>query len=383
MPLPVTIQHNVVRIGEHFSFSFHRTLRVPDNDRTYGLPANLGHFEVCRVDDYPDRVPKEWLARGGVFICMYPHEAMWISFGGDHSVPVAVKLAAGKVCAITGKPWAPDLLGGAEQNYMLVPGQHWIDGFKCQDGRVRQFVGAQLGRSETVEAQITGKEDVGGFQLQIFECKESCHPQLAPRLQREVKTGGGILMPTAGGLGDGIHRLMAKAPSDPQIHYFQGAVGQARSSQILCSVNPSAQGAYMAASPEQVKGAEMGLAAGGLIEQAILRAGSYQPDSFDPALTGRVFIHIVDASLFAAITGRPAHPSPISEADYKAKGYPWFSTWALDAGNDVAVKEPLAKVKSVGQLEQEKKAAAKQGLIDGDCGTVVSIGGKVVKDGNW
>lgn len=379
MPLPVAVQRNTIRIGDHFSFRFHRTLRVPDNDRTHALPANLGTFEVCRVDDYPERVPKEWLEHGGVFICMWPHEAMWISLSGELDAPVAVKLAAGKVCAITGKPWAAGLEGGAEQNYMLVPGQLWIDGFKCRDGRVRQFVGSQLGQGETVEAQVTGKEDVGGFQLQIFESRQDHRP--APSAGRATQNTLADEPLFAGGLK--LHTLVPRRPErHGGILRFHN-VGQMAGTPTVCSVGPVSAGAFMAATPEQVKGAEMGLAAGGLIEQAILKAGSYQPAAFDLAQTGRVFIHIVDANLFHAITGRPAHPSPISEATYKAKGYPWFSTWALDAGNDVAVKEPLAKIKSVGQIEKEKKTATQQGLIDADCGTVIPLGGKIVKDGNW
>lgn len=364
MPLPVTIDHNNVRIGENFSFRFHRTLRVPDDEKTRGLPASLGTFDVCRVDDYADRVPREWLEHGGVFICMWPHEAMWISFCGEYTHPVAVKLATGKVCAITGKTWRTGLCGGDEQDYMLVPGQPWVDGFKCRDGRVRQFVGALLGNGETVEAQVTGKEDVGGFQMQIFECKEE--HRRAP-----VKFAGahGMIPKGAGGSGlggalGGNVRYMARMAAP----------------QVLCSTTPMPA---FSASPDQVKGAEMGLAAGGLIEQAILKAHEWQPDRFDLTRTGRVFIHIVDANMFAAITGKAAHPSPITPETYKQNGYPWFSTWGTDAGNDVAVKTPLAKIKSVGQIGKEKKEAWKTGLIDADDETIIHLGGKVVKDGNW
>ena len=40
---------------------FMRTLRVPDDGKTYPLPAGLGRFPVHRVADYADKVPPEWV----------------------------------------------------------------------------------------------------------------------------------------------------------------------------------------------------------------------------------------------------------------------------------------------------------------------------------
>lgn len=360
MPLPVTVQSNSVSIGRHFSFSFHRTLRVPDDDRTRGLPAGLGHFDVSRVDDYADRVPPSWVEHGGVFICMWPHEAMWINFHGVRDVPVAVRVAAGKVCAVTGKPWSPALEGGAEQNYMVVPGQRWIDGFKCADGRVRQFVGTLLGSGETVEKQVTGKEEVGGLQLQVFETRPD---------RRPPPNSGYTFLRGASGSG------CFGGTTLPEI-YCMAADAQPMMQAMAAS---SDIGKPLGA---RVKGAEMGLGAGGLIEQAILNAGEYQPDAFDPEATGRVFIHIVDAAMYKEITGKKPHASPITPEDYRKAGYPWFSTWGEDAGKDVKVKPALAEIKSVGQIQKEK-APKQSGLINADNDKVVHLGGKPVSDGNW
>ena len=46
---------------------FQRTLRIPDDNRSYHLPPGLGEFPLYRVDDYPDNLPNTWEEHGGVF----------------------------------------------------------------------------------------------------------------------------------------------------------------------------------------------------------------------------------------------------------------------------------------------------------------------------
>jgi len=78
---------------EGLGMSFMRTLRIPDDGRSYPLPPGLGCFPLRRVDDYASRVPDAWREHGGVFLPMYQREAMWISFQGDWK-PRAVKTKA-------------------------------------------------------------------------------------------------------------------------------------------------------------------------------------------------------------------------------------------------------------------------------------------------
>ena len=80
---------------------FQRTLRIPDDNRAYPLPPGFGTFPLNHVDDYADRVPEAWRRHGGVFLPMHQAEAMWINF--RTSYPMAVKVAAGKIDALTGK----------------------------------------------------------------------------------------------------------------------------------------------------------------------------------------------------------------------------------------------------------------------------------------
>ena len=74
---------------------FQRTLRIPDDGKTYPLPAGFGRFPLRHVDDYKDRVPASLMERGGVVMPMYQSEALWINFSSDY--PFAVKVAAGKI----------------------------------------------------------------------------------------------------------------------------------------------------------------------------------------------------------------------------------------------------------------------------------------------
>ncbi len=119
--LDVTIHADRVQIGRSFSIGFERTLRIPDDGRDHPLPPSLGRFPVRRVADYADRVPAKWREHGGVLLPMYQREAMWLSFSGAHWRPNAVKVAIGKVNAISGEPYHQRLQAGSE-DYVVVPG---------------------------------------------------------------------------------------------------------------------------------------------------------------------------------------------------------------------------------------------------------------------
>ena len=125
---------------------FLRTLRIPDDNRAYPLPPGLGRFPLSHVDDHLEQLPGHWGRRGGVFLPMYQAEAMWLSFSGSY--PMAVKVAAGKINALTGEAWANEL-SERPQDYLVVPGQPWLDGFCVEQGLIRQFV-AMLLRSVSI-----------------------------------------------------------------------------------------------------------------------------------------------------------------------------------------------------------------------------------------
>ena len=61
-------------------------------------------------------------------------EALWISFSASY--PFAVRIAAGKINAVSGEAWTAEL-HSEPQDYVVVPGQPWLDGFSVGAGPLR------------------------------------------------------------------------------------------------------------------------------------------------------------------------------------------------------------------------------------------------------
>lgn len=327
----------------HFGVHFQRTLRIPDDGKNYPLPPGLGAFPIRRVLDYKDRVPADWVKTSGVFIPMYQREAMWISFQSRHWRPNAVKIAAGKVNALSGKPWDQKLQPpepgrrGSEplQDYLVCPPQPWLDGFNTGEGSIRQFVAMPLGMGYTVEGQVTGKEEHGGLQIIVYEPKPGRFPEKPPPMREERERGIGAIPPPA---------PAAAAPA---------------------------------------KGAAMGLAAGGKITQKIY-PDPHGLDTWDEGNYGRVFIHIVNSVMWTEITGEPPPATPVSAQSYTQAGYPWFKLYDEGAG-DVAASSVLQGVKSVAQMDAQHGFV---GVDDNDPvsispGQVKGLPKNVVPDGDW
>src|ERR1700737_1244186 len=170
--------------------TFQRTLRIPDDDRHYPLPPGLGGFPLRHIDDSRRRRPKGGVERGGVLMPMHQAEAMWISFGSHY--PMAVQVATGKVNAITGSPLTRGLHRGP-QDYLVTPGQPWLDGFCVEQGVIRQFVAMPLGQGYSAEEQISRTGEDGGPQL-------GGHPLKAAAYRRLERARAGLARRSTGGL---------------------------------------------------------------------------------------------------------------------------------------------------------------------------------------
>ena len=163
---------------------FERTLRIPDDSRDYPLPPGLGAFPLNHVDDYLEPLPTEWGKRGGVFLPMYQAEAMWLDFTGSY--PMAVKVAAGKINALTGEPWKNEL-SRQPQDCLVAPGQPWLDGFCVEQGLIRQFVAMPLGAGYSAEEQLTGEAQHGGLQIAVYPMKAARYAAIGmARLQEPL-----------------------------------------------------------------------------------------------------------------------------------------------------------------------------------------------------
>ena len=237
--LNVTIDQETIRIGERFTVTFQRTLRIPDDGRAYPLPPGLGRFPILKVEDYLDRVPVLWREHGGAFIPMYQREALWLGFHAAPWKPNAVKIAVGSVNAISGEP-DDKALSADPQDYVVCPEQPWLDGIHTGPGLVRQFVAMPLGEGYTVEAALTSGESIGGIQITVYEPKSGRFPEEEP-------------------------------------------------------VKPE-RGPLRFAMPKAGRNATMGLGAGGTMQQKIY-PDPHGIEVWDQDNYGRIFIHIINLSL--------------------------------------------------------------------------------------
>lgn len=334
----IALKNDTLTLGDGLNISFLRTLRIPDDGKTYPLPPGLGRFPVRRVDDYLDRVPVEWREHGGVFLPMYQREAMWISFSGQYWKPRALKVGIGKVCAITGERWS-ESLSDDPQNYIVTPPQPWLDGIAVKKGIIRQFVAMPLGMGYTVEGQVTGEESVGGLQLKVFEPKPGRFPDEPPPMRaRSMMEGFGA----PGGM-------------------------------VPCAAPACAS-------------ASMGLAAGGRMQQSIY-PDPHGLTAWDVTRTSRVFVHIVNSMMWREITGEEAPKSPITARDYSRHGLPWFSLYDEKLGA-LEASSKLAKVKSVKEMDGDKSKLPLQDDGSVEVGPIkkiwaATLGAFGVRDGDW
>ncbi|MGP4045784.1 hypothetical protein [Streptomyces sp. 2A115] len=321
----VRIDGNSLRLPGGVRIRFIRTLRLPETG-THPLPPGLGEFPLRRVEDYPDTVPAQWLARGGVMLPVYLREAMWLSFGGT-SEPAALQVGVGKVCAVSGKPWSARL-GRKPQNYVVLPRQPWLDGINSGKGAVRQFVAVPLGLGATVEGQVTGEEVWGGVQLQSFQLNEGVlaawreeqrlRAELEARRRESLSAGGyGAAFPMAA---PGMATPGSPPPAGGPMRAATGAPPRA----------PAA----------------MGLGVGGSMRQEVYKDDRPLSD-WATAAAGRVFVHLVTPPEWRRITGEAPPPSPVDRAAYTRAGLPWFDYYDEEAA-DLDPTDTLDAVKPVG-----------------------------------
>jgi hypothetical protein len=238
---------------------------------------------------------------------MWQSEALWLGFHSLHLLdrqtgyPFAIKVATGKINAITGENWHAGL-SRSPQDYLVAPTQPWLDGYCVQKGVIRQFVAMPLGEGYSVEEQLTGEAKFGGMQLEVFPMRAEAFEKHFP-----IVRGGGLFETHWGGMS-------------------------------FCKMAGG-----------------MGLAPGGRMRQEIY-ADPYSIDDWDSEHSSRCFVHLVNSAGWQEITGEPPSALPFTAEQYTSAGYPWFDYHdaemkALKGANS------LAGLKSVKQKGEEKRAA--------------------------
>jgi hypothetical protein len=311
-----------------FSVDFQRTLRIPDSEQSYSLPPGLGSFPLRHVDDHSGKLPARTTSRGGVILPMWQSEAMWLNFsnkGPDWGLdfPVAVKVAAGKINAVTGESWRSGL-HREPQDYMVSPEQPWLDGFAIDKGVIRQFVAMPLGEGYSVEEQLTGEAEWGGLQISVIPLKAKVW-QAKRRAWEEQ------------------HKWRA------EIH------GMPMESMACYSIAP-----------------EMGLAAGGRMLQ-VIHPDPFDIEDWDIAAADRVFVTLLHAKDWKTITGDNAPNHPPTAKDYSDAGLPWFEYYGKDQAA-LPGGAKLAGVKSVGDLFKKMTGATLPDSQDVEIGAPKALG---------
>ncbi len=318
--------------------TFQRTLRIPDDGNVYPLPAGFGPFPLRLIDDHQDTAPPEWVKKGGVLMPMYQSEALWIRFSGNF--PFAMKVATGKVNAVTGEAWKPGLSNNP-QNYLVLPQQPWLDGFSVGSGLIRQFVAMPLGSGYSVEEQVTGRAETGGMQFEAFPLKPGIY--FEDTLKRQLPAR----------FEDLLEELVGDLLEEP--------VTMMRCSMPApCCAAPDAGG--------------MGLGAGGTMRQEIY-ADTRNFTDWDTSRSSRCFVHLCNSLTWREITGEAPPSTPVTAREYARSGIPWFDYYRDDlpalTGSGI-----LAKVKSIFTLGKEKGDAPLPDNHSTEPKTVIQYGSK-------
>jgi hypothetical protein len=297
------IQGDSVRFDRDFAITFQRTLRVPDDGRTYPLPPGLGTLPIFRVDAYAERLPPAWRERGGVFIPLYQREALWLGFrsaaSGRSAEPRAVKVAVGGYNVLSGAREAGGLTS-EPQDYLVCPPQVWLDGVRTERGSVRQFVAVALGQGRTLEATLGGAELRGGLQLRVFRPRPGAIPEAPP-----------------------------------------------------------------AASRPPSRSAALGFGLGGAIQQKVY-PDPHGVDVWDIDSEVSLDVHVLSSLEFRLSTGTEPPPTPIDAKAYADRGLPWFELYD-EALGDLGATERLRQARTLAELDAlAPRGAGDESLADRD-----------------
>lgn len=312
------------------SIDFQRTLRIPDDGRDHFLPPGLGRFPLRHIEDYALGTLQHRKQRGGVIMPMFQTDALWLNFAslgyGVTKLPVALKIGAGKINAVSGEKWAEGVSENP-QSYVVIPGQPWLDGFNVGRGVIRQFIAMPLGQGYTVEEQMDPDSDVGGIQIEAIPMKKDRFDAMRER-QRTV----------------------------------------------ILDHSVEAMASY------SVAALEMGLGMGGSMQQDIYE-DEFGIDAWDLENRQRTFVMLANADQWIQITGEIPPLSPISADDYTKAGLPWFDYYDGDR-KAINGAKALGKLKSIKDLSDAKRSNVwpTDGLIDEP--TIQSVQ-KVVASGKW
>lgn len=361
--------------GAKLSIEFQRTLRIPDDGKTYPLPPGFGRFPMKHTDDYQETLPAQWKEHGGVFLPLYQAEALWIKFQPHtpnrhtHAYPFAVKVSTGKKSALTGKEWRKGFHKG---DYCVIPEQPWLDGYVIEEGVIAQFVAVPLGQGLTVEEQLGG-DGIGGIQIEVFPMKADCFerrwpklPPPKPRITRGIDCWEG----NGGDMMKGINPIGTRSRKSR-------GIGPA-SAMPCAAAAPAPDLDYFC---EEV--AEMGIGAGGRMKQQVFK-DPYGKEEWSRKSDGtrRCFVHLANSMAWEGITGEKPPETPITAAAYERYDMPWYDYYS----DDLQAKKGSKKLQGVKTVKDKAKEKGLKGVLPENKSTKKPLPILLVKgvqDGKW
>ncbi|KAL4751101.1 hypothetical protein BDW72DRAFT_212901 [Aspergillus terricola var. indicus] len=389
-----------ILVDGRLELNFHRTLRMPDDEKIHPLPDSRGLFPLYNVEAFASQLPERITKRGGIFFPMWQREALWIEFehrGG--STHYAIRVNIGHINAVSGL----DIYEVSDkQDYLVVPGQPWLDGIAVSPGIVRQFVAMPLGSGYTVEGQVSGKEKIGGIQIEVIPSYEQhTHAFSYSTEQGHIKDAAEHDTPGDYALKDGDKVTMAPKPSTYRQARLRDFLNHGESfeeieSLHLKSVYNGPVGIHEAATLHALRHAgivdfdyeevsmraasssadsvvlgrcfgfrhaatrqpwqpidlrEMGIAAGGKVMQDIVQDSSPK-GVWDTSRTRLLDIHILQPSDFEAVTHIVPPRTPITTEEYIKAGIPFYAV-EEDPDQRLDGSATLAGVKSISAMDDE------------------------------
>ena len=256
---------------------------------------------------------------------MHQAEAMWINF--ESTYPMAVKIAAGKINAVTGEGWRNALSDEPSQDYLVIPDQPWLDGFYAGEGLIRQFVAMPLGAGFTAEEQLTEAAEHGGVQIVVYPMKASAYERL-----RSARS------------------IWQTTSSRPCVSW------RARCHRWVWRPRPDGTGHLR---------------------------GRARHRAWDTSTRSRCFVHLLNSLQYLHVTGTEPPTRPPSAREYTKAGLPWFEYYDADR-KALAGAGKLLGLDSVAA----KKVKLGKGVLEGNEPLsptnvkMVSAGGTTVREGD-
>jgi len=271
------------------TIKFQRTMRIPNDGRTYTLPTALGQVPLRSIDDFPETAPASFMKKGGVVMPLDRSEALWIWFSSRNRF--AVKIGAGEVNALSGEPWNSELRRHP-QNYLVAPGSPWVE-------VLRRYVTMPLTTGDSTDGSCADWADAGGIHFQVV-------PMRAESYYDDERA---FFLPRS------IAELFSNMIFSP----------------IICAQLAEQRRRHESWDLEDPFEESMEPALEIGARQEILE-DEYEFAAWDQTQIVRCFIQPCDLSLWRQITGTsPPHPS-LTANDYEEAGIPWFDNYRTDGG---------------------------------------------------